>query len=84
MTISDRSPARSAVANAFRPVGLMRSPMMQKDWSGPIRTSLDRELRTVCIRASFLLGWNLEVAAEPREGAVAAKISQMQAAHARK
>ena len=33
-TTCDRSPARSASANALRPVGLMRSPMMQNGWSG--------------------------------------------------
>src|SRR3954463_6723942 len=46
----DRSPLRSASAKTLRPVGLMRSPMMQKGWSGPIVTVLDRECRTVSMR----------------------------------
>jgi len=32
----DRSPARSSSWNALRPVGLIRSPMMQNGWPGPI------------------------------------------------
>src|SRR3954451_18211480 len=43
----DRSPPRSSSAKTLRPVGLMRSPMMQKGCVGPIVTVLDRECRTV-------------------------------------
>src|SRR3954466_9279541 len=46
----DRSPPRSSSANVLRPVGLMRSPMMQKGCSGPIVTALDRDSRTVSMR----------------------------------
>src|SRR3954464_15271221 len=46
----DRSPPRSSSANVLRPVGLMRSPMMQKGCVGPIVTVLDRECRTVSMR----------------------------------
>src|SRR4051812_2241931 len=46
----DRSSLRSSSANRLRPVGLMRSPMMQKGCSGPIVTVLDRECRTVSMR----------------------------------
>src|SRR4051812_37216115 len=46
----DRSPPRSSSAKRFRPVGLMRSPMMQKGCVGPIVTVLDRECRTVSMR----------------------------------
>src|SRR3954469_6397939 len=46
----ERSPLRSCSANVLRPVGLMRSPMMQKGCSGPIVTVLDRECRTVSMR----------------------------------
>src|SRR3954471_820430 len=46
----DRSPPRSCSANALRPVGLIRSPMMQKGCSGPIVTVLDRDCRTVSMR----------------------------------
>src|SRR3954447_12358902 len=46
----DRSSLRSSSAKTLRPVGLMRSPMMQKGCSGPIVTVLDRECRTVSMR----------------------------------
>src|SRR5690242_15900696 len=46
----DRSPPRSSSAKTLRPVGLMRSPMMQKGCVGPIVTVLDRECRTVSMR----------------------------------
>src|SRR4051812_35484815 len=46
----DRSPLRSSSANVLRPVGLMRSPMMQKGCVGPIVTALDRDSRTVSMR----------------------------------
>src|SRR3954464_3890222 len=46
----DRSPPRNSSANVLRPVGLMRSPMMQKGCVGPIVTVLDRECRTVSMR----------------------------------
>src|SRR5919109_4982510 len=46
----ERSPPRSSSAKILRPVGLMRSPMMQKGWSGPIVTVLDRDSRTVSMR----------------------------------
>src|SRR3954471_17739614 len=46
----DRSPLRSCSAKTLRPVGLMRSPVMQKGRSGPIVTVLDRDSRTVSMR----------------------------------
>src|SRR3954467_4389015 len=46
----DRSPPRSSSAKVLRPVGLMRSPMMQKGCVGPIVTVLDRDCRTVSMR----------------------------------
>src|SRR4051794_9312013 len=46
----ERSPLRSASAKTLRPVGLMRSPMMQKGCSGPMVTVLDRDSRTVSMR----------------------------------
>src|SRR4051812_31069291 len=46
----DRSPPRSSSAKILRPVGLMRSPMMQKGCVGPIVTVLDRDSRTVSMR----------------------------------
>src|SRR5205085_1066762 len=49
----DRSPARSCSANVLRPVGLIRSPMMQNGPSELIVMVLDRERRTVFIRLPF-------------------------------
>src|SRR3954447_1595759 len=46
----DRSPLRSSSAKTLRPVGLMRSPMMQNGCVGPIVTVLDRDSRTVSMR----------------------------------
>ena len=39
-SIAEKSPARSCSWKIRRPVGLMRSPMMQKRWPCPITTSL--------------------------------------------
>ena len=47
----DRSPLRSSSAKTLRPVGLMRSPMMQKGCSGPIVTVLDRDCED-CVHAA--------------------------------
>src|SRR5271170_1922539 len=44
----DRSPLRNWSWKIFRPVGLIRSPMMANGWSSPIRTVLVAEDRTVC------------------------------------
>ena len=38
VTTVDRSPPRSASAKTLRPVGLMRSPMMQNGCWGPMTT----------------------------------------------
>ncbi len=43
----ERSPARSSSAKALRPVGLMRSPMMQNGLSEPMTTVLLRDWMTV-------------------------------------
>ena len=48
-TTVERSPPRSSSANFLRPVGLMRSPMMQNGCSAPMTTVLDRASRTVSI-----------------------------------
>ena len=44
----DRSPLRSCSWKIFRPVGLIRSPMIANGWSSPIRTVLVAEDRMVC------------------------------------
>src|SRR6476661_3944826 len=47
MSSCERSPDWSWAWNAFRPVGLMRSPMTQNGRPAPIVTVLDRDWRTV-------------------------------------
>ncbi len=49
----DRSPARSSSWNALRPVGLIRSPMMQNGWPGPITACPAAEERTVSTPAAY-------------------------------
>src|SRR5216683_2719135 len=49
----DRSPVRSSAWNALRPVGLIRSPMMQNGWPGPITACLLAEERTVSTPAAY-------------------------------
>ena len=49
----DRSPLRSCCWKIFRPVGLIRSPMIANGWSSPIRTVLVAEDRMVCTGASL-------------------------------
>src|SRR5579862_6668148 len=44
----DRSPLRSWSWKIFRPVGLIRSPMIANGWSWPIRTVLVAEDTMVC------------------------------------
>src|SRR5271169_6812614 len=44
----DRSPLRSCSWKIFRPVGLIRSPMIANGWSSPMRTVLVAEDRMVC------------------------------------
>src|SRR5215470_14626860 len=44
----DRSPVRNCSWKIFRPVGLIRSPMIANGWSSPIRTVLVAEDRMVC------------------------------------
>ena len=48
-----RSPPRSSSWNFGRPVGLIRSPMMQNGWSEPRTTSRLAERSTVCMSCPF-------------------------------
>src|SRR3954451_15410378 len=78
-----RLPSRNSCANALRPVGLMRSPMMQNGLSIAIVTVLDRDCRTVSTRVS-LLGWgNAEPLAQAPDRVVLAERDEVQPAHAR-
>src|SRR3954447_25543910 len=79
----DRSPPRSSSANALRPVGLMRSPMMQNGCSGPIVTVLDRDCRTVSMRlVPFGSGLDAQSLTELGDAGVLAERDEVQAGHA--
>jgi hypothetical protein len=43
------SPLRSCCWKIFRPVGLIRSPMIANGWSSPMMTVLLAEESTVCM-----------------------------------
>src|SRR4051812_6740389 len=76
----DRSPPRSSSANVLRPVGLMRSPMMQKGCSGPIVTALDRDSRTVSMRlVPFGSGLDAQSLAELGDARVLAERDEVKA-----
>src|SRR3954469_1718607 len=76
----DRSPPRSSSANVLRPVGLMRSPMMQKGCVGPIVTVLDRECRTVSMRlVPFGYGLDAQSLTELGDAGVLAERDEVQA-----
>src|SRR3954471_8677900 len=80
----DRSPPRSCSAKALRPVGLMRSPMMQKGCVGPIVTVLDRECRTVSMRlVPFGSGLDAQSLTELGDAGVLAERDEVQAGDAR-
>src|SRR3954453_13861487 len=75
-----RSPPRSSSANVFRPVGLMRSPMMQNGCVGPIVTVLDRECRTVSMRlVPFGSGLDAQSLTELGDARVLAERDEMKA-----
>src|ERR671933_930110 len=80
----DRSPPRNSSANALRPVGLMRSPMMQNGCSGPIVTVLDGDCRTVSMVLAVPFGsWgNSEARAELGDARVLAEGDEVQAGDA--
>ena len=59
--------------NALRPVGLMRSPMMQNGRSGPITTVLCRDERTVSNRLALLAGRDAEALAQTGDARVSAE-----------
>src|SRR3712207_4483199 len=79
MTTVDRSSLRSCSANVLRPVGLMRSPMMQKGCSGPIVTVLDRDCRTVSmLLVPFGSGRNAQSLTELGDAGVLAERDEVQ------
>src|SRR4051812_18712880 len=74
----ERSPAWSCAWNAFRPVGLIRSPMTQNGCSGPMTTVLDRDWTTVSTHLPLFAGWNAQALAEARDPGLLAKADQVQ------
>src|SRR4051795_6558925 len=78
-----RLPSRSSCAKALRPVGLMRSPMMQNGFSIAVVTVLDRDCRTVSTRVSLLRCGNAEALAQAPDRVVLAERDDMETAHAR-
>src|SRR6476469_6593531 len=78
-----RLPSRNSCAKALRPVGLMRSPMMQNGLSIAIVTVLDRDCRTVSTRVSLLRCGDAEVLAQAPDRVVLAERDEMQATDAR-
>src|ERR1700704_2367333 len=74
----ERSPAWSWAWNAFRPVGLIRSPITQNGCSGPITTVLDRDWTTVSTHLPLLTGRNVQALAQAGDAGLFAKADQAQ------
>src|SRR6058998_2188981 len=79
----ERSPAWSWAWNALRPVGLIRSPITQNGWSGPMTTVLDRDWTTVSTHLPFFSCRYSEPRAEPGDAGFAAEADQVQPGDAR-
>src|SRR5450755_2568370 len=77
-----RSPPRSCSANSLRPVGLIRSPMMQNGCSEPTVTVLERDRSTVSIEFPFNSGRNAQACTQLCDAGVPAERDEMKAAHA--
>src|SRR5438105_3664241 len=77
----DRSPPRSSSANFLRPVGLIRSPMMQNGCSRPIVIVLDRERSTVSIGFPFDSGRDAQTCAELCDARVLAERDEVKPRH---
>src|SRR5262249_22154648 len=78
VSICDRSSACSCAWNPFRPVGLIRSPMMQNGCSGPMTTVLDRDWRTVSTCFPFGAGRDVEARAQSCDTRLAAEADQVE------
>src|SRR5689334_15640417 len=78
-----RSPACSWAWNAFRPVGLMRSPITQNRLPDPMTTVLDRDWRTVSMLNPFGVRRDSEPPAERGDPGVLAEADEVQPAHPR-
>src|SRR5215212_7536527 len=83
ISICERSSFCSCAWNALRPVGLIRSPMMQNGCSGPITTVLDCDRSSVSTRLPFVAGRDAELPAQASDPRLAPEADQMQAGDAR-
>src|ERR1700693_1078939 len=79
----DRSPAWSWAWNAFRPGGLIRSPITQNGCSGPMTTVLDRDRTTVSTHLPFCSGRDGSALTEGGDAGLLAKADQVQACASR-
>src|SRR5205823_1009494 len=79
----ERSPACSCAWKAFRPVGLIRSPITQNGCSGPMTTVLDGDWTTVSTRLPFHAWRYAEPLAEPGDARLAAEADQVEAGDSR-
>src|SRR3989454_803843 len=78
----ERSPAWSWAWNAFRPVGLIRSPITQNGCSGPMKTVLDRDWTTVSTQLPFGSRGNPQPSTQPGDAGLATEADQVQAGDA--
>src|SRR5262245_37475437 len=74
----ERSPACSCAWKAFRPVGLIRSPITQNGCSGPIATVLDGDWTTVSTRLPFRAWWYAEPLAQPGDAGLSAEADEVE------
>src|SRR5204863_2109298 len=78
----ENSPPRNCSAKVLRPVGLIRSPMMQNGSSAPIVTVLDRDRSTVSIGVPFDSGRDAQSCTELCDSRVPAEGDEVQAGDA--
>src|SRR5437763_1802884 len=78
VTVS-KLPSRSSSAKVLRPVGLMRSPMMQNGCSAPMVTVLDRDRSTVSIGFPFGSRGDAQTGAQLRDAGIPAERNEVDA-----
>src|SRR4051794_19932252 len=81
-SIWDRSPACSWAWKPLRPVGLIRSPMMQNGLPEPMTTVLDRDWRTVSMLNPFGVRGDAEPPAKRGDARILAEADEVQAPYA--
>src|SRR3954454_17300065 len=81
-SIWDRSPACSWAWKPLRPVGVIRSPMMQNGLPEPMTTVLDRDWRTVSMLNPFGVRGDAEPPAKRGDACILAEADEVQAPYA--